>query len=230
MRSATKGPSVAFGGRTGRPPVSLLRFEWVSKVSTPSSTSGNLFHAVRRRRESAMQLIVARYSRLAKLIIRRHLGVVLRTRVQSDDILNEFWLTVLRGIDRLPSFQGSWQFRAYLRKIAVREVVKQARYHSAGCRNPELTAVSFDENLAGGVLPSGSHASESGLRERLLACAAPRARLILVRKLSGATNRQIANELDVDEGTVRRELRALRRLALALTRDSSLPRATQEQT
>jgi RNA polymerase sigma factor (sigma-70 family) len=192
------------------------------------NSTDQLLSEIRHRNGSAIKVFVNRYTRLAHYIIRRHLGRKLRGRMESQDILNEFWVSMIRKADRLPRLQGSMQLRAFVRRVAMRQVTKQRRMHlDAKCRAPEVSAVAIDRievlaDEAGNDLhidePHGREEFLLSLFERLK----ERERQVLKSRLDGKSNRTIAVELRIDEGSVRRDLRAIRRAAVALGGEKTL--------
>ena len=172
--------------------------------------------AVRRRHRAALEALVDRYQHVARNAVRAHLGRQLRNRVDSDDLTNDFWLSVLRRIDRLPEFQNSRALRAYLRRVAFRQVTKQhRRYLRAACRSIDREARVEDiEQLrdarAEGTCSSAQQASDD-LVKLLRSCTSERERRIIKLKLQGLSNREIGRRIGVDEGSVRRCFRKLSR-------------------
>lgn len=195
------------------------------------NSTDQLLSEIRHRNGSAIKVFVNRYTRLAHYIIRRHLGRKLRGRMESQDILNEFWVSMIRKADRLPRLQGSMQLRAFVRRVALRQVSKQKRMHlDAQCRAPELGAIGLDAiDVRAPHSSRQFHIDEPQGRDQFLTQLferlKDRERAVLQSKLDGKSNRSIAQELRIDEGSVRRDLRAIRRVAVALSGDSTLSEA-----
>jgi RNA polymerase sigma factor (sigma-70 family) len=143
-------------------------------------------------------------------------------RLDSTDVLNDFWLSLLQDAENLPEFQNSRQMRGYLKRRAARQVVKQTRRH-VYC---QARSVRREERLA--CPPESSHtiqeaAPSSEADETLLAAVAavtselaPLETAVVQAKIEQKSNREVARALGVDEGTVRR---ALRRVSHMLARN-----------
>jgi RNA polymerase sigma factor (sigma-70 family) len=177
----------------------------------------NFISELRCRRRAALSAFVDRYQSLARNVVGRNLGHKLRRRVESDDLLNDFWLSVFRRIDRLPSLADSLAMRAYLRRIAFRQVAKNQRRHlKAKCRslNHEVTVSDLDD-LCDHPRSEGSaivHASEEEAYSLLRSEMREDEWQMIQLKLDGHSNREIGRHLQVDEGSVRRCLRKAGRI------------------
>lgn len=172
--------------------------------------------AVRNRKPGALQDFVNQYHSLAQNTVRRYLARRLRKRVDSGDLLNDFWVSVLRRVDRLPHLQDSQDLRAYLRRIAFRQVTKQQRRHLKVQRrrlDREVDLSNLDHLLPpGDRTPSPSaNCERSNEFESLKGRLSDREWKVLTLRLDGNSNRQIAESLAVDEGTVRRIVRRIGR-------------------
>jgi RNA polymerase sigma factor (sigma-70 family) len=188
-------------------------------TSRPSVTAGfNRFLCdLRRRKAAAIQRLVNRYESIAINTVRRHLGTRLRERVDSQDLQQDFWVSVIRRIDRLPTIANSQAFRGYLRKVAFRQVTKQHRRHLIAERrrlSREVPLSAAGDHRGGGpparsIDPSDVPENEEDLLRRLQPHLAEREFAILTKKLDGLSNREIARQIGVDEGSVRRSLRRI---------------------
>lgn len=173
---------------------------------------------LRRRKTAAIERLVDRYESLAMNTVRRHLGTRLRERVDSHDLRQDFWVSVIRRIDRLPSIADSQAFRGYLRRVAFRQVTKQQRRHlvAASRRLTREVPLSAFGDGRGGILArstcklDAAHTGED-VMSRVQSELSERESGILKMKLDGLSNREIGRRLGVNEGSVRRALRKIAR-------------------
>lgn len=173
--------------------------------------------------ESTRRRVLRQFDSMALSTIRRHLDRLLRRRLESHDLLNDFWVSVFRRIDRLPNISDSAGVRAYLRKIAQRQVLKQRRRHlREQCRTvlKEANDVCLDALPADESARALNRMEHSEMIDKLRDVISEEDWGILERKVEGKSNREIARELGVDEGTVRRAHRRICRSASKL--DSSV--------
>lgn len=188
-----------------------------SSESNSLSISDSFEHLcadARRRKPAALADLVDRYQSLAQNTIRRYLGKKLRTRVESQDMVNDFWLSVFRGIDRLPAVHESRNLRAYFRRIAFRQVTKQQRRHlTAGCRDLDRELPGINLAHCEAAQPQAiDTAMEREMLARLQSKTTPEEWRILQQKMLGCSNREIARSQGLDEKAVRRTLRRVARL------------------
>jgi RNA polymerase sigma factor (sigma-70 family) len=188
-------------------------------ASPPRSASDScerLCDDVRRRNPSALAHLVNRYQSLAQNTIRRYLGKKLRGRVESQDMVNDFWLSVLRGIDHLPTIHESRNLRAYFRRIAFRQVTKQQRRHlTAGCRDVDRELPGINLERCAGAQPQALDAAiEREMLARMQAKTSSEEWRILQQKMQGLSNREIARREGLDEKSVRRTLRRVAGLVI----------------
>ena len=183
-----------------------------------TATFTRFLRDLRRRKAAAIHRLVNRYESVAINTVRQHLGTRLRERVDSQDLQQDFWVSVIRRIDRLPSIANSQAFRGYLRKVAFRQVTKQHRRHLVAERRRLSREVPL--SAAGGDPPArqpdprDGPENEEDLMRRMQPHLTEREAEILTMRLEGTSNREIARQLGIDEGSVRR---ALRRIARAVS-------------
>ena len=186
-------------------------------AATPCRSDFEAFmNAVRRRDTDAIRRLVEQYDELAIRTIRAHLHRALRTRLDSQDLRQDFWVSVFRRIDRIPYIARSVAFRAYMKKIAHRQVTKQVKRHiTSTCRSVTREVKSVD--MAQRVHSRGETADTSpGLSGQLATTVVPkltsRQVAILNLRLADHSNRSIARQLRINERTVRRDLRQIARV------------------
>ena len=170
---------------------------------------------LRQRKEGAIQKMVDRYESLAINTVRRHLGKRLRERVDSHDLKQDFWVSMIRRIDRLPSIPDSQALRGYLRRVAFRQVTKQQRRHLIAERRRltrEVPLSAAGDGRGGGPAAEDAETLERAetveeMLDRLRPHLSERETEILAKKLEGLSNREIARAIGINEGSVRRSLR-----------------------
>jgi RNA polymerase sigma-70 factor (ECF subfamily) len=185
----------------------------------------------------ALQGLLERYREFVRLVVRCRSRGQLRARLDSSDLVQE---TLLRAAQHLGQFEGADEaaWRAWLGRIAEREVVHQQRHHRAAKR-----AVSREQPL----LPADDSASRTGSprldqwlaqaqstpstaamrqeRARLLADALARLpeayrEVLILRHLQGLSFPEVAGRMDRSDGAVRvLWTRALKKLREELTKD-----------
>lgn len=168
-----------------------------------------------------VQLVDAcrREDRLAQHALYRHFvsrvhGIALRMvgRNDADDLTQNVFLQVFRGIG---SFRNDSKFETWLFRLAVNEALQ---YRRRNRRWPVPTLQ--DDGIAGSVEPPGMQGARE-LLELSLAELAPDLRsLFVLREVEGMSYHDLAETLDIPEGTVgsrlNRARQELRKSMLAL--------------
>lgn len=171
-----------------------------------------------------------RYGPIVRSVVRRLLSRSIRGRVDSEDVANSMWLSVLENRGRLPhNLTSSHAVRAYLVALAKRRVVKAHRRHVfADCRSVAREAKLDSAGIA--RLQSRQEARASSEVDDLADILAgiddslnQIDRDVIQGRLRAESNRQIARSLGVDEGTVRRAILKITRLAVKLRSSPSTP-------
>ncbi len=176
----------------------------------------------------ALAGLVGRYREFVRLLVRSRCGGRLQARIDSSDLIQETLLRVSRHIDQ---FQGNSEeeWRAWLTRIAEREVIGQLRHHLGAARRDaareqHLTPPSSSNGgsrLEQWWARSQSSPSQAAMRqERVLALTSALGRLpddyrevLVLRHLEGLGFAEIAERLDRSPGAVRiLWTRALKRL------------------
>ncbi|MCI0458443.1 MAG: sigma-70 family RNA polymerase sigma factor [Gemmataceae bacterium] len=176
----------------------------------------------------ALAGLVGRYREFVRLLVRSRCGGRLQARIDSSDLIQETLLRVSRHIDQ---FQGNSEeeWRAWLSRIAEREVIGQLRHHLGAARRDvareQPLAAPSSSNGASRLeqwwAKSQSSPSQAAMRqERVLALTNALGRLpddyrevLVLRHLEGLGFAEIADRLNRSEGAVRvLWTRALKRL------------------
>jgi RNA polymerase sigma-70 factor (ECF subfamily) len=177
--------------------------------------------------DAAERAFVA-YEPYLRKVVRRLLPMQLRPKFDSIDVVQSVYGDVLTAFRAGGMRFGSvGQLRAFLIRATRNRFIDRVRQHQ--------TAVRLEEPLGDGELqgmprsaqasPSESAAAEE-LWERLLSICPPEHHRLLVLRRRGATASEIAAEVDMHEGSVRRILRDLSvRLACATPQSATGVRA-----
>lgn len=169
--------------------------------------------------ESAARELLARYEPQVRLVVRRQLPRLLRARFDSIDFLQSVWATFFRRVRAGPErFEDPRFLVGFLAQVAKNKIIDEfrraasrkqdirleERLSSAGLRSRELMA---DQD-------SASELAEANEAYDRLNDLLPEDRRGLLRlKLTGLSNRAIADRLGLSERTIRRVLEDLRRRA-----------------
>jgi RNA polymerase sigma-70 factor (ECF subfamily) len=217
----------------------------VSHVHDEATPITELLDRARTGDSDALEQLFSRYRLFVHLLIRQRSAGRLQARVENSDIVQE---TLLRAARHIAQFQGTCEeeWRAWLGRIAEREVVKQLRHHFGAARRD---ATREQPLLLGGSGSTNDHAkleqwlarsqsSPSGVairKERALLLADALARLppdyrevLVLRHLEGLDFAEVAIRLNRSAGAARvLWTRALKKLREELARvnalDSDLP-------
>lgn len=163
--------------------------------------------------EEAVARIVEDYGYAILQVVRSRLSPRLRRRFDSQDLAQAVWMSFFRHRDVLQQFGSAGELIAWLKTVSANKVIDECR-RSLGSRKRdarrERGADTWKlESLD--ALPSKSQTPSAVLagKERMSALA-PRQRRMVSLRMAGATLAEIAQELGVSEGTVRRAFYRLR--------------------
>jgi RNA polymerase sigma factor (sigma-70 family) len=183
----------------------------------PGSELGELLGRIRAGDESAAHELLARYEAQVRLVVRRQLPRLLRSRFDSLDFLQSVWGSFFRRMKAGPDeFEDPRSLVAFLARAAKNKVIDE--YRRAASKKGDMRR---EEPLWGdgerpreiaGPVDSPSEIVEA--REELgrLLDMLPEDRQVMVRlKAQGLSTREIGERLGVSERTVRRVLEDLRK-------------------
>jgi RNA polymerase sigma-70 factor (ECF subfamily) len=169
--------------------------------------------------EAAARELLTRYEAEVRLVVRRQLPRLLRSRFDSLDFLQSVWGSFFRRVRTGPSdFEDSRHLVAFLARAAKNKVIDE--YRRAASRKQDMTR---EEPLWGdgsrpkdvpAVIDSPSEVAQA--REvfgRLRELLPEERRTILELKAEGLSSRDIGERLGISERTVQRVLEDLRRRA-----------------
>ena len=166
---------------------------------------------------AAEQAFVA-YEPYLRKVVRRLLPAELRSKFDSIDVVQSVYgdvLTAFRG--RTVRFASAAQLRAFLIRATRNRFIDRMRQHhtAAGLERP--LGEMEPRNLPASRQPQPSEtAAAAELWEQLLALCPPQHHRLLQLRRRGATVAEIARQVGMHEGSVRRVLRELSvRLACA---------------
>ncbi len=155
------------------------------------------------------------YEPYLRMAIRRQLNGPLRSKLDTMDIVQSVWADVLGGFR-----EAGWRFndpahlRAFLVKVARNRLIDRRRQHHRAIEQERPLDPTMDLPNVHEPRPS-EIAQEHELWKRILDECSPAHREILVLKKQGLPNSEIARQIGLHEGSVRRILYDLaRRLAI----------------
>jgi RNA polymerase sigma factor (sigma-70 family) len=178
---------------------------------------GALLARIRAGDESAAHELLTRYEAQVRLVVRRQLPRLLRSRFDSLDFLQSVWGSFFRRMKAGPGeFEDPRSLVAFLARAAKNKVIDEYRRAASKKGNmrreePLWLDGSHPRELVGEA-DSPSEIVEA--REELgrLLDMVPEDRQVMVRlKVEGLSTREIGERLNVSERTVRRVLEDLRR-------------------
>jgi RNA polymerase sigma factor (sigma-70 family) len=177
----------------------------------PESDFTELFARARAGCPEAAGALFARYADHVRAVVRRRLDRRLRDRLDSMDVTQDVWLSLLKGpVGRL-EFPSERAFLAYLARMAANKIGEEHRRRAA-LRN----GAGRDQPLARGTEPPSSQPTPRQLvvaDERLEVLAAgltPPQRAVLDLLTEGCTHEEIGRRLGIHPKTVQRLLQRIR--------------------
>ena len=167
--------------------------------------------------EAAARELLAGYEAQVRLVVRRQLPRLLRSRFDSLDFLQSVWGSFFRQIQHTPeTFDQPQVLVAFLARVARNKVIDEYRRASSrkadiGLEEP-LWAAGADpmELISGEDSPSEIIQARETLR-RLQDLLPDDRRVVVDLRLQGLSTREIGEQLALSERTVRRVLEDLRR-------------------
>jgi RNA polymerase sigma factor (sigma-70 family) len=155
---------------------------------------------------------MARYRTKVYRVVRRRLPTVLRRKFDSGDFFQMVWASMLKNPSQLRHFKQSRAFGTYLAAVAANKVKMEIRrrfclqkhnmIREVPLRDDELQLVAKDPRPSQ-VLSACDQLS------RELEVHPAYYRRVLEMRVAGLTTREIAANLGLDNGAVRRALRTL---------------------
>jgi DNA-directed RNA polymerase specialized sigma24 family protein len=157
------------------------------------------------------------YVHYIRKCVRLRLWRKLRSKFDSQDFVQQVWLSFFRDGGSLPDFQSPAELLGYFKSMAEHKVTLEARNRQMKRRTIHREERVAEEESHVGNHPATRIPTPSAIaivRERYDELVGQRPREmqdVAEMRLAGATFRQIAEELQIDEATARRVMRVLRR-------------------
>jgi RNA polymerase sigma-70 factor (ECF subfamily) len=185
----------------------------------PAAELRSFLARIRAGDERAARELLARYEPQVRLVVRRQLPKLLRSRFDSLDFLQSVWASFFRRLRAGPErFEDPRFLVGFLTRVARNKVIDQYR-RAASLKQDMHREESLSpggarsrEPIADQDTPSELAVANEALG-RLRAWLPADRRRILGLKVEGLTSREIAERLGMSERTVRRALEDLRRRA-----------------
>lgn len=163
--------------------------------------------------EEATWQLVERFSPYLYRVVRRRMEPSLRRRFDSKDFVQMAWASFLLRDRNLTEFEDEQSLVAFLAAIAANKVAGGARATFARKKRDANREVGIDHPEASGVAsvePGPSHVVEfRDIWNRYLSEQPKHHQRIVQLRIDGLTHQAIADELALNERTVRRVLKNL---------------------
>lgn len=183
---------------------------------TPSTLSDFLVR-IHRGDEDAARELLRRYEAEVRLVVRRQLPRLLRSRFDSLDFLQSVWGSFFRRMRDAPTdFEDSRHLVAFLARAAKNKVIDE--YRRAASRKQDMhreeplwTEGRHPQELADHVDSPIEIAEANEVFDRLKNLLPEARQSILKLKAEGLSSKEIGDQLGISERTVQRVLEDLRR-------------------
>lgn len=201
-----------------------------------SGSVTQLIHRLRsddpRERDEVARLVWEHYFRDLLALAHRHLGLRIRQRVEAEDVLQSVYASVCRRHQRgdfeLYDRDDFWRL---LVTVTLNKTRNAAKWHRRAKRDIDrevaLAAIEVGTGdgtglslQAAGPTPDEAVALAEELEKRIRSLADPLLIEVVLKKLEGLTNKEIAGELDYTERTIERKLDKIRKKWSALEPES----------
>lgn len=182
-------------------------------MSESSNNFKSLVDAAVAGSEDAVARIVDDYGYAILQVVRARLSPRLRRRLDSQDLVQAVWLSFFRHRDVLNQFGSPQELVAWLKTMSANKVIDECRRSLLSQKRDARRERGADTWRLQSLdsVPSKRPTPSADLRrEEQLESLEPRQRQMVDLRLAGATHAEIAAELGVSEGTVRRAFRRIR--------------------
>ncbi len=160
----------------------------------------------------AIEQVFALYQPYLRMVVRRQMPRQLRTKLDSLDVVQSVWASLLGGFG-----SGRWQFattqqlRAFLVKVTRRRLSDRLRHYRAALESEEPLHDNGPGQASANQPRPSELAQAADLWDKMLALCPPAHHKVLLLKRQGLQLREIADRTGLHEGSVRRILRKLAR-------------------
>jgi RNA polymerase sigma factor (sigma-70 family) len=167
--------------------------------------------------EDAARELLTRYEAEVRLVVRRQLPRLLRSRFDSLDFLQSVWGSFFRRVRSGPAeFEDSRHLVAFLARAAKNKVIDEYRRAASQKQDMHREEPLWGDGLRPRDVPADvdSPSEVAQAREvfgRLQALVPEERRSILELKAEGLSSRDVGDRLGISERTVQRVLEDLRR-------------------
>ncbi len=167
--------------------------------------------------ESAARELLTRFEAEVRLVVRRQLPKLLRSRFDSLDFLQSVWGSFFRRMRSSPTeFEDSRHLVAFLARAAKNKVIDEyrraaSRKHDMHREESLFTDGSRPKELASSIDSPSEIAQAREVFSRLRDLIPEERRSILEMKAEGLSSKDIGEKLGISERTVQRVLEDLRR-------------------
>jgi RNA polymerase sigma-70 factor (ECF subfamily) len=162
--------------------------------------------------DSAAEKVYRLYEPYLRKVVRRQLPRQLRSKFDSQDVVQSVWAHLLRGFREANwQFAGPAQLRAFLATVTRRRLTDRVRHYHLSQQH-EVALAGGDAAQFPTAQPRPSEiVGADELWERMLAACPPEHHEILRLKRQGLRLTEIASRTGMHEGSVRRILRKIAR-------------------
>jgi RNA polymerase sigma factor (sigma-70 family) len=175
---------------------------------------------------AAAERVFVEYEPYLRKAVRRQLPAQLRSKLDSLDILQSVWVSLLRGLRESGwRFADADQLRGFLFVATRNRLIDRARMHQkAMAREQPLDEYNERHPLTSSQPRPSEVAQAADVWERLLACCPPEHHPILSLRRQGHTLAEIATQTGLHSDSIRRILRTLaRQIAFGPTELPTIP-------
>jgi RNA polymerase sigma-70 factor (ECF subfamily) len=179
---------------------------------------GRVLARIRAGDEEAARELLVRYEAQVRLVVRRQLPRLLRSRFDSLDFLQSVWGSFFRRMRAGPAeFAEPENLVAFLARAAKNKVIDEYRRASSRKQDMRIEEPIWEGNqpreLSADLATASDVAEAREVFAKLRELLPEDRRIVLDWKASGLTNREIGVRLGLSERTIRRLLEDLRRRA-----------------
>ena len=165
--------------------------------------------------QTAVDEVARRYARIIRTVVRRHLHPKLRTRLDSVDVVQDVWASIL-GADRgRLDFANPAALIGYLKRVAYHRTVEVYRERFETQKNDITRETPGEANARAVACPdTPSMCVSAGEQYEVMLSKLPPGHKVILKGLrEGHDNEHIARMANVSLSTVNRVVKRLKELA-----------------